>query len=218
MKQLLFLVVLVLVGYFVLWGGATRVLYKADINPKNLISNIATTIDEDYIPEIDPNRNGFKSTNVSSYNQIKENVFVTYDPDVCFAFVDLVYSSGSREAEALIRRYLTMFTLPEDKGKILNLLKTYKDKQTLNILLSLYKNSGISKVALLNLMVGYHTPQVAQIINNATLSEDLTLSQAAQSLVDSIGDKKWYQDGLKVNLESGNKAAKKDFDSQMSQY
>ena len=109
MKQILFLIILVLVGYFVLWGGTTRVLYKADISPKSLLTNIASGVDENFLPEVDPLRTGFKYTNSHSFGKVKENIFITYDPDICFAFIDLVYSSGSRDAEALIRQYLTMF-------------------------------------------------------------------------------------------------------------
>lgn len=218
MKQILFLIILVLVGYFVLWGGATRVLYKADINPKSLFSDIVTTVDGSYIPDIDPARNGFKYTNVSSYNKVKENIFITYDPDTCFSLIDLVYSSGSKDAESLIRQYLNMFTMPEDKSKILNLLKTYKDKQTLNILLSLYKNSAVSKTSLLKIISEYHTQEVAQTIKNATLSEDLNLSQTAQGLADSFADQRWYQEGIKAAPIKENKNANRNFEDQVSQY
>ena len=144
MKQILFLIVLVFVGYFVFWGGATHVLYKADMNPKNLLTNVVSSVDENFLVEIDSARNGFRYTNPNSFNLIKQNIFLTYDPDVCFALVDLVYSSGSKESESLMREYLKMFSLPEDRAKILNLLKTYKDGQTLKILLSFYKNSIMS--------------------------------------------------------------------------
>ena len=108
--------------------------------------------------------------------------------------------------------------MPEDRSKILSLLKTYKDKQTLNILLSLYKSSGLSKTGLLKAMSEYHTPQVAQTIKSASMSEDLNLSQTAQSLIDSFGDQRWYQDGLNVNLNSEGKGTKRDYESQLAQY
>ena len=79
MKQILFLVVLALVGYLVLWGGTTNVLHRADINPKKLISNLASGVDENFLPEIDPTRTGFKYTNPNSYQQIKDNILMTYD-------------------------------------------------------------------------------------------------------------------------------------------
>lgn len=219
MKQILFLIVLALVGYFIFWGGTTNVLYRADMNPKNLLTNIVSGVDENFLPEVDPSRNGFKYTNADSFNKIKENIFLTYDPDTCFSLVDLVYSSGSKDSEPLMRQYLNMFSLPEDRSRILSLLKSYKDKQTLRILLSFYKNSSISKVSVLNALAEYHTPEVAQLIKKASSSEDLVLSQTAQNLIDSFADKKWYQEGLKVNLEANTKAvAKKDFESQMAQY
>lgn len=225
MKQILFLIILVLVGYFVLWGGTTRVLYKADISPKSLLTNLASGVDEDFLPEVDPSRNGFKYTNSASFGKIKENIFITYDPDVCFAFIDLVYSSGSRDSEALIRQYLTMFTLPEDAAKVLNLLKSYKDKQTMGILLSLYKTSDISKSSILNTLSDYHTPEVAQTIKSATLSEDLVLAQTAQNLADSLGEQRWYKEGIKNmpstgsgNLPVGGQYKGTDFDGEMSQY
>lgn len=198
MKQILFLVVLALVGYLVLWGGTTNVLHRADINPKKLISNLASGVDENFLPEIDPTRTGFKYTNPNSYQQIKDNILMTYDPDICFALVDMVYSSGSNDSEPLIRKYLEMFTLPEDSAKVLNLLSIYKDKQTGRILMSLYNDSDISKPALLNMLAEYHTPDVAKVIKAATVSEDLVLAQAAQALVDTVGEKRWYTEGLKA--------------------
>ena len=209
MKQLLFLFVLVLVGYFVLWGGATRVLYNADMNPKTLVSNLVSGVEENFIPEIDSTRQGFRYTNATSYGQIKENVFITYDPDICFALVDLVYSSGASDSEFLIKQYLSMFTLPEDTTKILNLLKSYKDKQTLKILLSIYlspdfDNPEMPKGTILNILSNYHLPEVAQIIKDATLSEDPILAQTAQVLDESLKDSKWYQEGLKTDLNNSN--------------
>lgn len=218
MKQILFLIVLVLVGYFVFWGGATHVLYKADMNPKNLLTNVVASVDQNFLMEVDGSRNGFKYTNPNSFNLIKETVFSTYDPDVCFALVDLVYSSGSKQSEPLMREYLRMFSLPEDRTKILNLLKTYKDGQTLRILLSFYKNSVMSRVSLLNVLAEYHTPEVAQLIKEATSSEDLFLSQTAQNLADSFADARWYQDGLKATLNTAAQStAKKDFNDQVEQ-
>ena len=204
MKQILFLLVLVLVGYFVLWSGATRVLYNAGLNPQKLVTSVVTEIDEDFIPEIDPVRNGFKYTNANSFNKVKENVFITYDPSVCFALVDLAYSSGSAEAESLIRRYLTMFTLPEDSDKVLNLLKSYKDKQTLNILLSLYSKSKMPKAGILNVLASYHTPEVAQTIKNATSSKDYVLAQTARTLEETFKEHKWYKEGIEVDLNKKN--------------
>lgn len=222
MKQILFLIVLALVGYFVLWGGTTRVLYQADINPKKLISNLASGVDENFLPELDPSRSGFRYNDASSYNKVKENILMSYDPEICFALVDIVYASGSGDSEYLIKKYLEMFTLPEDSGKILNLLKNYKDKQTLRILLSLYNNSDVSKSSLLNLLVDYHTPDVAKIIKEATLSEDLILAQTAQGLVDTIGDKRWYTEGIKAANSSEYGIEQKykgtDFEKDMKQY
>ena len=205
MKQILFLIVLVLVGYFVLWGGTTRVLHKADINPKTIISNLATGVDEGFIPEVDPARHGFKYTDSKSYKKIKDNIFLTYDSEICFAFVDLVYSSGSKMSESLMKEYMKIFILPEDYAKILNLLKSYKDKQTLSILLSIYnlETSQELKPVVLNILSEYHTPQIAHLIKDATLSEDEALAQAAQSIVDSLAEEKWYQEGLKADPNSG---------------
>ena len=222
MKQFLFLVVLALVGYLVLWGGTTRVLNRAEINPKKLISDIASGVDENFLPEIDPARNGFRYANSTSYGKIKENVLMTYDPDICFALVDLVYSSGSVDSEALVRKYLEMFTLPEDSAKIINLLTIYKDKQTSRILLSLYKDSDISKSSLLNVLAEYHTPEVAKLIKDATISEDLVLAATAQNLVDSIGEKRWYKEGLKASASNGSDVDRRykgtDFESEMQQF
>lgn len=206
MKQILFLIVLVLVGYFVLWGGTTRVLYKADISPKTLISNIASGVDESFLPQVDPARHGFKYTNSKSFNTIKNNVFLTYDPEICFAFVDLVYSSGSSYSESVMKEYFKIFVLPEDYMRILNLLKSYKDKQSMNILLTIYnsENNDEIKPAVLTLLAEYHLPEVARLIKGATFSEDEAISKTAQGLSESLAEERWFQEGLKNNTASGN--------------
>ncbi len=228
MKQILFLIVLFLVGYFVLWGGATRVLHQADINPKTIISNLAAGVDNNFLPEIDPLRNGFRFTDGSSYNKIKQNIFMTYDPNLCSAFIDLVYSSGNNNAVPLIQEYFTMFTLPDDRNKVLKIFSSYKDKQTLGILLSLYKDENImEKANLLKPLSQYHNKEVAQIIKEASLSEeDLELAETAQKIIAEMTDKKWYQEGIKAsdsdlagnNPYAGGRYKGTDFDGEMKQY
>lgn len=206
MKQFLFLVVLGVVIYLVLWGGTTNVLHQADINPKKLISNIATGINENAVPNIDPARTGFRFADARSYNRIKENAFMTYDSDVCSSFVDLVYSSGYRESEPLVKEYFSMFMVADDLDKVLNILGRYKDKQTLNLLLAAYKDENmVEKISFLKALSVYHTPEVAKIIKEATLVEDdLLLAETAQKLEAEFANEKWYREGLKDFQNSGN--------------
>lgn len=218
MKQLLFLVILVVIGYFIFQGGLGRVLSKANINTKGLITDITQTVDTNFIPDIAAERSNFKTSNAGSFGHIKNTVFMTYDPDVCYALVDLTYSSGSQAAAALIDEYLTMFSLAEDKAKILNLLSQYKDRQTLRILLNLYKNGSLSRGNLLNVLSEYHTPEVAQIIHNATTNiNNEALAQAAKKLENTFAEEKWYKNGLEVKINDEDKAAVKDYDDQMQQ-
>ncbi len=236
MKQLLFLLVLGVVGYFVLWGGTANVVNRADMNPKRLITNIAGSIDEDAIPEIDPSRNKFRFTDNDSFKRIKESVFMTYDSDACFSLIDLVYSSGYQDAGTLIKEYFSMFSSSDEVSKMLRLLSSYKDKQTLNALLEGYNNENIiDKAPFLSALSVYHTPEVAKIIKEATLNEeDLQLAEAAQKLESELSNKKWYEDGLKVVSDGSSDTGERiglnknhigqqyhngsDFENQMSQY
>lgn len=215
MKQFLFLIIIVAVGYFVFQEGVGRVLSKANINTKGLISDITQTVDENYIPDVAAERSNFKVTNADSLAHVKNTIFMTYDPDTCFSLVDLVYSSGSSEALPLINEYLTMFSLAEDKAKILNLLSQYKDKQTLKMLLSLYKNGSLGRGNLLNVLSSYHTPEVAQIINKAASSSNETLALTAKKLEQSFANEKWYKNGLETKVIDEEKSNMKDFDGQM---
>ncbi len=212
MKQILFVLILAAVCYVIFWGGAIKVLYKADIKPQDLISSIASKVeDTDFVPEIATARREFNSTNKNSLSLIKNNLFLTYDPEVCFALVDLAYSSNAPEAESLIKEYLNMFTLPEDKSKILSLLSAYKDKQTMRILLSLYENSSLDKANLLNILATYHTPEVAQLLNQETSNSNQLISQMANQLVSSFKEQEWYKDGMNF-LSNDNTVAKKQND------
>ena len=199
MKQFLFLIVLGVVVYFVLWGGTTNVLHRADINPKKLITNIAAGIDENMIPEVDPVRTGFKFADSRSYKRIKDNVFMMYDSDLCSSFVDLVYSSGYKESEPIVKEYFSMFMVPEDIDKVLKILGRYKDKQTFNILLSAYNDENIvEKLPFLKALTAYHTPEVAKIIREATSNEeDLVLAEEAQKFESEFANEKWFKEGLK---------------------
>ena len=216
MKQLLFLILIVGIGYFLFKGGIGRVLSKANINTKGLITDITQTVDENFIPDTAPERSNFKVTNSNSLARIRENVFITYDPDICFSMVDLVYSSGSTEALSYINEYLSMFSLPEDKAKVLNLLSQYKDRQTLSILITLYKNGSLGRSNLLNVLSAYHTAEVAQIIHNAAASSNDSLAQTAKKLEKSFAEEKWYKNGLEAKV-SDDKIQLKDYDSRIEQ-
>ena len=202
MKQILFLIVLISIIYFVLWGGTTNVLHRADINPQKIITDLASGMEENLLPEKDPSRTGFRYSNSTSYSRIKENVLMSYDANTCFALVDLVYSSGHPDSEALVYKYLEMFVMPEDIDRIVSLIISYKDRQTLRILSNLYKKYDVSKPKLLNILSEYHTPEVAKIIREATLSEDLELAQTAKELANTFGEKKWYKEGIKTNISN----------------
>ncbi len=217
MKQLLFVIIIAVVGYFIFQGGVGRVFSKANINTKGLLADITQTIDENYIPDIAQERSNFRESISNSLGNVKTTVFMTYDPEVCFSLIDIVYSSGGSQAETLINEYLSMFTLPEDRAKILGLLGKYKDRQTLRILLNLYKNGTLGRVSLLNALSVYHTPEVAQIINNAVSSENAALSQTAAKLEESFAEQKWYKDGLKVKINDSNQASIRDFDEQVKE-
>ena len=218
MKHILFLFVVIVAGYFVFWGGTTAALSKADITPKDLMSNVAAGVDQNFIPDIAVNRRGFKYNNSNSFGKVKDNVFMTYDPEICFAFIDIAYSSGGGEAESLIREYLKMFTLPEDRAKVLKLLTSYKDKQTLRMLLSFYQDELLERANLLNVLSTYRTPEVAQIINNAVSSDNLILAQTAKQLANNFAEQKWYEDGLNVKISEENKVDKKDYQGAVGQY
>ena len=222
MRSILFLIVAFFVGYFVLWGGTTRTLYNADINPRILFANLASGVDEDFVPEMDSARGGFKFTNDNSYKTIKDNIFMTYDPDVCLSLIDMVYSSGASGAEALIAEYNQMFTLPEDTDKLLNILKSYKDKQTLDILLNMYKAEAIDKAKVLEALSAYHTPEVAKAIHESTTDYNPDLVEFAKNLENSFSDKKWYTEGLQsqgINYNPGvTPTLKKDYEGQVINY
>lgn len=197
MKQILFLLIFAGICYAIFWGGAIKVLYKADIKPQDFISSIASKVEDvDFIPEIATERRQFHYTNKNSLSLIQDNVFLTYEPELCFALVDLTYSSNAPEAESMIRKYLEIFTLPEDKSKILSLLSVYKDKQTLSILLSLYNDSSLDKANLLNILANYHTSEVAQLLNKEIQNPNMLISQIARQFVESFKDQEWYKEGI----------------------
>ena len=209
MKQILFILILAAVAYAIFWGGAVKVLYKADIKPQDFISSIASKVeDTDFVPEIATARKEFNYTNKNSFSLIKNNLFLTYDPELCFALLDIAYSSNAPEAEAMIKEYLKMFTLPEDKSKILGLLSAYKDKQTMKIILSLYDSNSLDKANLLNILANYHTPEVAQLINRETTDSNQLISQIANQLATSFKDQEWFKEGSSF-LNNNNTVAKK---------
>lgn len=205
MKQILLILILAGAVYMIFWSGAIKVLSKADIKPQNLISTIAAKVeDENFVPEVATARRSINFTNPDSYQKLKETIFLTYDPDVCFAFVDLAYSSNLSEAGSLIDSYLKMFNLPEDKSRISALLNSYKDKKTLQILLSLYNKGTLDKANLLNMMSVYHTPEVAKLINQETQNENKLISRIATQLAETFKEQDWYVQGLEFDPNTEN--------------
>ena len=222
MKQLLFLLILIVMGYFIFQGGLGRVLSKANVSTKGLLSDITQTVDSNFIPELASERSGFKTSNGNSFQYVKNTVFITYDPEACYSLVDLAYSSGAPVSYALIDEYLTMFSLDEDQAKILNLLNQYKDMQTLRILLNIYKKGSVERAKLLNVLSGYHVPEVAQLIHAATSNIDNELlAQTAKKLESSFSEEKWYKNGLEAKISDNDdrdNVAPKNYDDQMAQY
>lgn len=221
MKQILLLLILAGAVYVIFWGGAVKVLSKADIKPQDLLSTIANKVeDTDFVPEIATPRKNFNYTDKNSFKKLKENAFLTYDPEICFSFVDLAYSSGVPEAGDLINEYLKMFSLPEDKSKILGLLNSYKDKQTLKILLNLYEQGSMDKSNLLNMLSTYHTPEVAKLIEKEISSENQLVSQIANQLYNTFKDQEWYKEALSFSVgeTSQTQNDKMNKDDTMNQY
>ncbi len=85
----------------------------------------------------------------------------------------------------------------------------------------------MEKANLLKYLSQYHNKEVAQIIKEASLSEeDLELAETAQKIISEMTDKKWYQEGIKAsnsdsygnNPYAGGRYKGTDFDGEMKQY
>ena len=207
MKQFIILLLILGGGYYFYTHGLQQTFQKINLEPKTIVkeqvkeSSSNNTVpsanaQQKGLPEIAPERlAGLKMSN-SSMNKVEEVVFNTYDADTCFAYVEMVYSSGSSASPRVINKYLTTFDVPEDRNKIIPLITKYKDKQSLKILEDLMKHGAFSKKMLLNKIAQYNTDESSNMIRKVAEGSDSLADEAKAMLSELVNFNK---------MESGKK-------------
>ena len=201
MKQIIVLLLVIGGGYYFYTHGLAEVLKKANLNPKDFVTEVkeATTglaLAYSGLPEIAPERSGGLKMNPANMRLVETTVFNTYDTDVCFAYTEMIYSSGSVSAPKVIDKYLTTFTLPEDKNKILPLVTKYKDKQTLKILEDFLKRGVFSRSMLLRKIAEYRSKEALDIIKTVADTPSSPVRDEAQNIYSEMITQSWYTGSL----------------------
>ncbi len=197
MKQFIILLLILGGGYYFYTHGLQQTFQKINLEPKTLIKeqkkednnpvSASPNSQKNGLPEIAPERLSGLKISSSNMNKVEEVVFNTYDADTCFAYVDMIYSSGSSASARVINKYLTTFDVPDDRNKIITLITKYKDKQSLKILEDLMKRGAFSRKMLLNKIAQYNTEESTDVIKKvAESSNNDSLAAEAKSMLSEI--------------------------------
>ncbi len=191
MKQFIVLLLICVGGYYLYTHGLSAVMQKANLNPREITQDGKIPQGPGAsrvlgLPEIAPERSSGLKISTANLNLVETAVINTYDAAVCFAFVEMVYASGSAETPKVINKYLSIFDLPEDKNKLLPLLTKYKDRQTLKILEDLMNRGVFSRKMLLKKISEYNTQESLDSIKRASESKIAALQADAKQLYNDL--------------------------------
>lgn len=203
MKKLILIIILIAGGYFLLKGGLGGVIQKLDVNPNDIVSNITEKVIPGTLPEVAPERKGLNASAPHYIKVIKNNIFMTYDPALCFALVDMYYSSGYSDSLGLILEYIKMFDLPEDKARVLILLGRYRDQQTFDIMKNLYDQNIFTKTLLLKKMAVFHSRGAALLIKQEMQNPDEKISETANDLAKMYKEEPWFKNAVAYENDNG---------------
>jgi hypothetical protein len=198
MKQLI--VILLIAGgcYYLYYGGFFKIPGSSDLSPKEFVGNIKSAADimagvsVKNLPEKAPQRDCGGTISQSNFNALKDIVFTAYDSKAAYALADLAYSGGFSEAKDIINKYLSLFTMPEEKNRILSLVTRYKDKESLDMLVNFLNNGTFNRKALLGKIADFKSPEAAAAIRAAAGSGNFAVRSEAKALIEELSDETWF--------------------------
>lgn len=222
MKQFIVLLLVIAAGYYFYTHGLQQTFKKINLEPEAIVQesvkeNKNTAVapkQETGLPEIAPERSSGLKMDNRNMNLLETTVFNTYDAKTCFAYVEMVYASGSSAASKVINKYLATFDLAEDRNKIIPLITKYKDKQSLKILEDLKKRGYFSKKILDAKIAEYDAYEAKNENRNTSLEDtdknasgnDTVANDEKHSLADEAKD--MYSEIVNWNkMEAGKKVS-----------
>ena len=194
MKQIIILLLILGGGYYFYIHGLQQAFSKVNFSsgatlgekPKETNSQSPSMSKKGSLPEIAPERlYGLKVSN-KTMGLVETTVFNTYDADVCYAFTEMIYASGSAATPRIVEKYLSTFTLPEDKNKLIALITRYKDKQSLRILEDLMNKGVFSRKMLLGKIADYHTEESNDLVKKTAESAKGNLAAEAKEVYSEL--------------------------------
>lgn len=190
MKSFIVLLLIIGGGYYWYTHGLSTVLSKANLSPKEFVRDGKSAKAElpsmAGLPEIAPERSSGLKMSAQNMNLVETTVFNTYDSNVCYAYTEMVYASGSANAPKVINKYLSTFTLPEEKNKILPLITRYKDKQSLRILEDFMKRGVFSRKMLLKKISEYHTDESTEVVKRTMENNLSPIKEEAKEIYNEL--------------------------------
>ncbi|MGN0022737.1 MAG: hypothetical protein ACI352_01715, partial [Elusimicrobiaceae bacterium] len=170
--------------------GLAKVIARTNVSPKEFVQNGKSAKAElpsmAGLPEIAPERSSGLKMSAQNMNLVETTVFNTYDSNVCYAYTEMIYASGSANAPKVINKYLATFTLPEEKNKILPLITKYKDKQSLRILEDFMKRGVFSRKMLLKKISEYHTDASTDVIKRTAENNLSPIKEEAKEIYNEL--------------------------------
>jgi hypothetical protein len=202
MKQLIILILLVGGGYYLYNNGFLKVFSNAKLSPKEFLSDVKNAASNSItsaagasrtLPEKAPERSLNLSINKAGLTALENAVFASYDSRAAYALAELVYGAGLSDGDRVINRYLSAFTLAEEKNRILTLLGRYRDRESFEMLLKYYNRGTFSRKTLLRKLADFKSPEAAEFLTGVLNDNNAALRAAAEAIVSEVSDEPWYE-------------------------
>ena len=199
MKQLLIVLLLAGGGYYIYLNGFFSVFKDIKLSPKDFVADVKAAAAESVaapgskLPRRAPERVCGAATSRSSLSALEKVAFADKNSQAAaFALTEFAYNAGVDGADALITRYLTMFTKPEDKTRILNLVSKHKDRESLDLLNKFFMGGAFPHKVVAQKIAEFRDPEAAEIIHNAIDNKDAAVREAAQAVYETVKDEAWF--------------------------
>ena len=190
MKKLIIIALLIAGGYY-LYNHNERIL--GDIRPSEMgSSSSAAARAGGRLPQKTPERSCRINMPRGNFNALENAAFGTYDQRAAFALVELTYTAGMDEAAQVITRYLSVFTIPEDRWPVLTLVSKFRDRESLDMLNRFLTNGTFPRRTVLNNIAAFKNAEAAAIIRDAMGSQNAAIRSAADAVFEEVKNEPWF--------------------------
>lgn len=184
MKQLLVILVLIALAVYVFQAGPENVLRQLKLDSYIQVNSLPGKASE---------RRGVQPSE-KSIDSVTRNVFDSFDPVASYYLVEIAYTSGWDNSEKIMDRYLsTVAHTQQDKNKVYNLIKNYKDKETLNMLIKHFIRGTFPRKETLRTISEMRDPAAVETVYLSLEDENIIIKSEAKEIIEDNKENLWFK-------------------------